>query len=175
MSSVNSLDDPFSKVYNALWETAIAHPFISQAFNLGNRVDLNNGKRSYVKKHLTSADLPELILVPTNLKGSIHSSSSSSSCTKRYQWVITTGDYRVDRHLFPLSWAIFSSMVRCQKQVTALRWMDQPFVRRMDLVDSTDGQSAAQRESNIEGWSTVQTIEVEMHFHSSTIITQASP
>lgn len=176
MSNVNSFDDPFTRVYDALWTCVVEHPYLGAVFKVGNRVDLID-KRAFVKEKLASADLPELLLIPQSLKGNLHASSSSSSVIKRYQWVMTSGDYRVDKYLFPISWAIYTSMVRCQKILTTLKMDgdDKTFVRRADLIDSTDGQSQAQRDSNIKGWSTVQTIEVEMYFTTTDLIVGATP
>ena len=54
-----------------------------------------------------------------------------------------------------------------------LEWNARKFITRFDLTDSTDGESDAQRQSNIKGWSTVQTIEVEMNFITADLKTAA--
>jgi len=167
--------DPFTQVYVKLWELLSDNPVVTSSFKTGNLIDMSNlGRRAYLEPTVATADLPELLLVPYGTVARIHSSSSGTMVTKQFQWVLTTGDLRVNRHLFPLSWAILTSIIRAQKDLRALTYDGHKFVKRVDLTSSSDGQSQAQRDSNINGWSTVQAIEVEMHFQTSALIDGAT-
>lgn len=170
--------DPFSLVYDKLWEPVEAHPdLLGLGVRVGNRSRLDdNNDRKPIKDKVATADLPELLLMPQSMNAPLHATSNSSKIIKRYLWVITTGDMRVDEVLFPLSFLVLCAMTASLPGLKALEWpAGHKFVRRLDMTDSVSGQSELQRQANIRGWSAVQTIEVEMSFGTSDLIAAATP
>jgi hypothetical protein len=161
------MNNPLSDVYDALWTSTKAHPVIGQ-LSTSNLVQFNT--RQPLREQLQAADLPELVLVSTGGSSSLTSSSSSTRLSKRFDWILTTGDMRVDEVLFPLSWALLESMARARLALFALEWKEQRYVKRVQEIQIREGESEAARRINVRGWVAVQSIEVEMHFHTTSLI-----
>lgn len=165
------MSNPLSDVYATLWTAAKAHPVIS-TLNASNFVQFNS--RQPIREQLQAADLPELMLVSTGGTSSLSSSSSSTRLSKRFDWILTTGDMRVDEFLFPLSWALLEAMLVARLSLMQLTWAEQRYVKRVQEIQIREGESEAARRINVRGWVAVQSIEVEMHFHTATLISAAT-
>lgn len=168
------MDDPFLLLYRKLWDVVQDHPDLGTYVKTKNQIEFDTTRRP-VKETVASADLPELMLIPNSIVGNLHRTSSSTSFTITYQWVLTLGDLRVDTHLFPLQWILVSSMTRAMIDVLSLTWNSKEYVRRFDLTGNITGESQSQRQSNIKGWSTVQSVEAELYFTTSDLISVATP
>ena len=161
--------DPFSLVYDALWDTAVAYDAFADLVALKSRISFNDdANRSPVKNLIAPADLPEVILAPVGGSGDLFHTSCSSMVIKRYMWLISTGDLRVDAgKLFPVEFALMRAMCHWQTRVSPLTWAGNTFVKRLDMLDLSEGESDAERNRGIKGWSALWTCEVEMHFATS--------
>lgn len=160
------MNNPFDIVYSELWKCVLEHNQADALLKAGNIVRFDEDKnRRPLKDKVSTTSLPELILMPSGMNGNYHNTSSTTKLTKRYTWVLTTGDMRLQKALNPISWLIFVTHVQNQHRlINEVQYNGRNFIKRLDLVDSTDGQSELQRKLNIKGWSSVQAIEVEMHF-----------
>lgn len=158
---------PFSLVYDTLWKMMIA----DERFTVksGNRLDFNTNDRSAPKSQMSTADYPEVMLVAEGCSGNLCNTSSTSMITRRFSWVVSTGDFRYNQ-LFPVEWAIFAGMLAWRYELGSLLWNGNPFVTRANLVEANTDQIDKQRRRGIEGWIAVWTIEVEMHFANVLIL-----
>lgn len=164
--------DPISLTHDALWSAAEAHPTLKDMVRQGNRIKFD--KRHGLRSSVQAGDVPELVLFATGCRGGLRMSSSSASLTRQFDWIITTGDMRIKDFLYPLSWALFEAMVAVPPTLMQLQWNNQRFVSKANTLLGRDGESNASRQSNVRGWSTVQSIEVDMFFKTSTLVQNAS-
>lgn len=163
--------DPFSMVFDALWQLAEASAPLNDLVRVGNRIKFNDAtNRDPRKTAVQAGDLPELVLVCENGTGNISASSCSTSVTRRYSWVIATGDLRISHLLHPVEWALVCAMTNWKSVLLNLTWQGNKFAKRMQFLDQSVGFSKPEQNRNISGWSSVWGIEVEMHFTTADMI-----
>lgn len=160
--------NPFSDVYDALWDLAEASDLLTSLVKPKNRVKFNQTRTGgTIKDQVSEADLPELVLVASGSSCNLHDTSSSSRITRNYEWIISTGDLRINNKLLPVEWAIFCAMLDWPTVLASLQWQGAGFIKRTAVTDISTGQSDAERNRGIAGWSSIWGIEVEMHFQTS--------
>lgn len=161
--------NPFDLVFDQLWNLAEASAPLDALVRERNRIKFNKtGDRDPLKQTVAVADLPELVLGTNGASAiNMHATSCSSMITRRYTWLLSTGDYRVNEILNPVEWAIFCAMTNWKASLGSLTWNSKSFVKRMNFVDVSEGQSDPQLNRGIKGWSALWGCEVEMHFTTS--------
>lgn len=159
--------NPFTLVFDALWEMPLTHPLFVSMVKEGNRIRFNTPSRDPLKQTVAGADLPEVILTSEGLSAALYNTSSTTKCVRKYSWLISCGDLQINEVLFQVEWAIFVSMLSWKEKLAALTWHDEHFVKRADVTSVTNGQSNAEANRGIRGWSALWQCEVEMHFKTS--------
>lgn len=159
-------------MFAALWGMAEASVPLAAAVRLGNRIKFNYEKdKDPIKREISEADTPELILISTSSGGNLGETSSTSRLTRQYDWIMATGDLSITNKLLPLEWVLFCAMAKWPTTLAALQWpAGWPFVKRMNLTNVQSGMSDPDRNRGILGWSSVWSIEVEMHFRTSDML-----
>lgn len=165
--------NPFALVYNALWTMAEASYPLTQLVRPGNRIKFNQtGQSDPTKRQVSNADLPELILVTTASNANIRGTSSSSMIIRQYDWIIATGDTSTVNKLLPVEWALFCAMCRWPYVLGPLKYpSDAPdgFVKRANILSVNSGLTDPERNRGIMGWSSIWSLEVEMHFSTEAL------
>jgi len=157
--------DPFSMVYSALWKMAEETALLTDLVKLGNRIrydtmDSNPEKRAYME-----ADCPELVLQGSGVAGNLWATSTASSVTRRYSWIIVSGDMRVTEKLLPVEWSLFVAMHGWKEVLGALRWNNKNFVTRMNLTEVQEGiLRPIEPADGPRGWYALWGIEVDLNF-----------
>lgn len=166
------MSDPFSLVYRALWDLAASQESFTSLVSLRSRISFgDNENHTPLKNVIASADLPEVILAPTGGICNLHSTTSSSMITKRFMWLISTGDYRIDAGcLFPVEFALIRAMCNWKSALTSLTWAGARFVKRCDMLEVSEGDSDPERNRGLKGWSAMWACEVEMHFSTALLL-----
>lgn len=160
--------NPFTLVYSGLWDLLLQHPRAALLLREGNQIRfdvLNN--RDPLKQAVQVADLPEIILTAETISSNLLSTSSSSSVTRGYAWLISTGDFRYTPLLAQIEWMIFVAMSNWKRVLAALTWKDAHFVKKVNISSANAGFSDAERNRGIQGWSAAWRVEVEMHFRTA--------
>jgi len=98
--------DPFTQVYDKLWAILEANTGFTALVKKGNRIKLSGDKEDPIKKQISDADTPEVLLTVTGGELYQRRTSTLSLHTKQYSFVVTTGTLRVNKKLFPIEWAI---------------------------------------------------------------------
>lgn len=175
-------DDPFVQNYNALWTLAEDSSRLTDLVFPGNRIKFNQSQslssgpnRHPIKNEISQADTPELMLTSTGFEANIHNTSSSSRTTRRYEWIISTGDMVIVDKLLPVEWALFAAMMNWKNTVCDLTWMGVKFNKRMDILSVDNGLTDPTRNRGIQGWSALWRCEIEMHFPTNLVIADANP
>lgn len=169
--AVEREQDPFSQAYNALWLMAEQSKRLCSMVRPGNRIKFNQQSHLPVdKEEIGEADLPELILIASQLNGKIRGTSSGSSALMQFQWVLSTGETALVTRCLPIVWAVYAAMVPWPQTALQILWREKPFIKRVDLLDATFGLTDAERNRGLRGWSSVWSCEVEMYFQSTDVI-----
>lgn len=159
------MSNPLELVYGALWDLAESRPQLCELVKLGNRIRFDSERdRNPTKQEVSTLDLPELVLIGNGGFSNIHATSSSSELRRRYTWLLSTGDMRLQEYLYPVEWELFCAMCNWNSVLNKLTWQGLNFVKSVDFIDLTEGQSDPDRNRGIKGWSAVWTCEVTMYF-----------
>ena len=163
-------DNPFQIVYDSLWEMMEEDPRFS--VKEGNKIRFNDNNREPYKTAHSTDDYPEVMLLPESGIGNISSTSSTSFLSKKYTWVVSTGDFRYDQ-ISDLEWALSAGLLAWMYRLKPLLWEGSEFVKYvnvvqtdLDIIDRTLNRARAQ---NITGLISIFTVEVSMHFSNELI------
>jgi hypothetical protein len=164
--------DPFTLVFNELWSLAEASVPLTALVKPGNLIKYNKAQdRSPIKEEIAVADMPELLLTSVGTSDiKSHSSSCGSGITRQYQWLLTTGDFRINFKLYPVQWALFAAVIAGESAIAALKWNNKPFVTRMMWSGLSEGLSNAELNRGIKGWSSLWTFQIEMNFTTADLL-----
>jgi len=164
--------NPFSKVYDALWALALRSPVFVDKVKPGNRVSYSSDtNRNPMKENLITNDMPEVALVLDGLSsGNLHASSSTSQLTRRYTFIVTTGDYRINYALLPLQWALICALAGWKETLGNLTWHGAGFVKRANITSIVEGESDSRRIAGTKGYTALWSCDVEMHFATAHLL-----
>lgn len=170
--------NPFQLVYDALWQMMASRADLADLVKVGNHISFGDPAiGDPFKRSVAIGDLPEVVLIPAGMDANLFSTSSSSNCTRRYQWLLSTGDLRIHEGLHPVEWAIFCGMCDWQTVLTALEWpanSGRHFVKMAEIENITEGKSDPERNRGIVGWSAVWTCSIQMYFSTADLIASAA-
>lgn len=154
-----------------MWDAALCHPSLVSMVRERNRIRMDRpGDRDPWKETVSAADLPELRLDVDSLTANLMSTSSTTMVTRRYSWVLSTGDFRYTELLAPLEWYLTAAMLKWREKLSTLLWRDKSFVKVVRLTDGSAGYSDPQANRGIRGWSAIVRVEVEMHFSTADML-----
>lgn len=168
------MSTPFDLVYDSLWQTLLVSPSFRSLVREGNRIRFDSDSdRSPMKDNVLTADTPEMVLsVESTSQINLHRTSCTSSLTRRYAWLLSTGDQRAQRLLFPIEWAVFCAMNGFKETLCALKWNGLRFVKDVRVSDATAGLSDPARNRGIIGFSSVWRVDVDMHFATTDLLAE---
>jgi len=154
--------DPFSLVYDRLWELLESHKGFTDLVKLRNRTKFSGNDRSPLKDEVLAADLPEVRLIVSKLFPHIQRTSSSGSVNMTFEVQISTGDQRLTEVIFPVVFEIIRAMHGWPMVLQSLEWRGIPFVVKFVLGEIPIGTSDRDKNRGIIGWSTVWTCDLEI-------------
>ncbi len=162
--------DPLTQTYDYIWELVEGFPPWADAVRVGNRLRLDDTKRDPLKDTLKAADLPQVILLPTDGANNLHSNSSSSVITQNFTIGISSGEQRVNEVYFPLKFYTLQALACFRQSLGNLTWKSYPFLKKLEIPTSTDSLDEF-GDLNIISWESLITISAEMWF-PNTLFTQ---
>ena len=163
---------PTVQLYSRLCDLIYNRPEVIETLKLleQNLIRFDENKDNPQKSAVQTVDLPEIIVAPVGLGGTLKASTGASQPTIRYIVTLTTGDYRYATYLAPLSFYVYAALTEWADPcigITELQWNKKPFVRNLTFTDSDVGLSDAARNRGIEGWSELLRFEVALNFKLS--------
>jgi hypothetical protein len=163
--------DPFSLVYSALWDLALASDRLLELVKPGNRLRFDQTTRDPFKDQIQDADMPELSLFPLGTASmNLHSTSCSSQIKRAFAWMLATGDVRVSYRSLPVQWALMCAMSNYKSVLTPLEWQGQRFVKKVEVVQVTETLLDTTQNRNIRGWSSIMNVEIDFIFSTTAMI-----
>lgn len=153
-------NNPFNLVSASLWEL-LNNDRLNELVRPGNKMKW--AARDEYKKNVITADLPELTVSDSIVSMNLMETSTSTRVTKLYQVLVSVGDFRLSV-LNDIEWAVLCSLLHWCDRLTPLQYAGKSFVKRVGLPSGRSGITFKEQNRGIEGWSTVWSCEVEMHF-----------
>lgn len=153
-------DDPFTLTYKAMLQACKEDVDIRRLVSEGNLIDFTQTTDPQ-KPNIASADVPELVLYMSGMSGNLHSSSSDSSLTTVWRYVLSSGTFDT-QVMGALSFAVIRTMSRWQSVLKPLRWSGAEFIKDVKFPAGNSGASNRAANRNITGWATVIDFEIYM-------------
>jgi len=167
--------NPFNMVMTALWDLLLAHPRLVRDVKEKNRIRFDlAGNRDPFKPAIQVGDLPEVCIASLAASANIMETSSTSRCTRSYSIMVSTGDYRYTEICGVIEWEIWVAMCGWKRTLGGLQWNGHNFVKRANVTNVATGMSDPEKNRNIRGWSSVWSVEVEMHFTTAELLAELS-
>ena len=158
-------DDPFSLVYKSIWDCVNGNEHVTSLVKPKNKIRLDLEQHP-IKPNVSDSDLPEILLIPDGASVNIRATSSGTKVTRRFAWVITTGQTLLCERILPVEFALIRAMKSWPDTIAQATWNNKRFITRVDLGEVAEGESDAERNRGIRGWSALMNIQVEMIFQT---------
>ena len=159
-------DNPFTLVYNSLWNLLLSRPAFVQSVKQGNRISFvgQNPSTQFTKEfNKLSADFPEVQIVVEQVTPQTNDTSSSSKLSCVYAIMLHTDGATLDPFVFPIGWEIFQALQGWRTTVSALTYMDELFVKNVATLPVNNAYSLDAGQ-NLKGWASVWRARVDMYF-----------
>jgi hypothetical protein len=150
--------DPFTKVYDALWDLAVRNKALTDLIKVNNRIQYD--KWIGAKDDISTADLPELALIVDGGLWNFQATSSHSSFERQYDWAITTGDFTI-RDYNRIVWELCRAMTDWDRFICPVSWNGAQVVKNANQGELTEGTLRVEQNRNIRGWASIWTLNVE--------------
>lgn len=160
--------NPFDLTYDALWAMVEAHEGIDDIVKVGNRIKLDN--QDPMKTNISAADLPELILVPSDGVFNFRNTSSTTMMSKNYEWLLSTGEIKLAGKLNIVEWMLFTTHLNWPQKFSNIKFIGENFVKRLQIISSRTGLADAERNRGVKGWSSIWRLQIDMYFKTSDLL-----
>lgn len=166
-------DNPFTLVYNAIWNLLLARPSFVEQVKVGNRITFiptgDNKVTTQKDFNKLGADFPEVQLLIEGTEPHHNNTSSSSTLKRIYAIQVNMDGALLSPGLFELEWEIFIALKHWWLTVSALEYKNERFVKAVRNLPTTTGYNI-QDNSTIRGWASIWRAEVEMHFSNTNLV-----
>lgn len=156
--------NPLTQVYEALWEMLEGHQGFIDLVAEKNEIKMLNS--SPLKDQVSTADLPEVRIIPAGGSTHINNSTNSTKLIRRFSIQVATGDRDISTSLYPVEFEIIRALHGWTNILMELEWSGCKFVKRCVQLDTVEGSAAYDLNRGIKGWSCVWSCEVEMWFNN---------
>lgn len=161
--------DPFTRILKQLWAVVLGEPDVTSLVRAGNRIrrvllasELSETTKT-PKDEITSADLPEIDIVPAGGLVQLPGSSGGAFVQQSFEVQIAVETARLDVGFFPLYWAVLRAFIKADCRLGL------DFVEGITLTQYTTDANTMAILRGLEGWSALLGIDVKMRFTKSNI------
>ncbi len=168
MVRASDCDNPYTKVWDAMWTMAEANSSLTDLIRTNNRIKFDTDLGE--KQAITEGDLPELALLAGGAVIELESNSTSCRIVRNFDWCMSTGEYDINKYYFCVSWELLRAMFDWKTTLCSLEWPNGSgwnFVTNMQLADLDEGTYMVDKNRQILGWAGMMRVQVEMHLRIS--------
>lgn len=158
--------NPFTMIWCALWELVERNENLTDLLRLANRIDYINNPP---KENINTGDLPELALVSDGGTINLKNSSSATLINRKYNWMITTGEWQINSYFNIVSFELIRAMVDYDSVLCSLVWPHvngRTFVGRANVMSIEEGTTMLNETRGIRGWAGVLSIDIDLHLRT---------
>jgi len=146
--------DPFTQVYEKIWETLTNAPEVSRRVKPVNRIMRTGQRVGPFRDTVTAADLPELDVVPAGGEANPFQTSTSGQFLQMFDVQVSAGGMSLDRsQLFPLKWAVLKAVARAGDTLGL------DFVKSVRITDMAEGPTLRDERQAV-GWQAIIRVQV---------------
>ena len=153
-------DTPFDLIYAKLTDEILLHADIAPVLKEKNLIDYDQDS-SPEKASVQTADLPEIVVYLSHIRGNIHQSSDTAKLTTVWAFMTSVGTYDSSK-LNTLSFGLIRILVDWKSLLGGLTWSSRAFVKDVRLVNADVGLSNPKANRNIVGWSSIMMAEIDV-------------
>lgn len=124
--------DPFTQVYQELWNVLDGCVELNQIVQLHNRVRCDGALPVAPQAGLLPSDLPRLSLVPTGGRVDLATSMNGVAVQQQFDLDMQTGDERIQEVLFPLKWILCGCLLQAHENDLGLAHVKCIHLREVD-------------------------------------------
>ena len=152
------MTDPFTDVYNAIWNALENSADFCGVVLPGNRIKFTTDGDVPYKAAVQDGDLPEAMLTPGG-GGPFQPgrTSTSASVTQTFRLTLSTGDLRYHKSAGPLKWIVYRALAQAGQTLGTTG-----LVRRVTFSDSSDLPDDRAMQRGVRGWTVSITITAEL-------------
>lgn len=166
--------DPFTLVYNGIWECLERKDYFTDLVEEKNRIKLTDQGplRRPTKDEITEVDVPEVMLITSTTRYWEMRASGGASINKVYTILLTSGERLLDTgKFFPVQWAVSRAMYDYRDILLNLEYGDpaEKFVQKTEMPSVEEGLSEEEMNRSLKGWAAIWQCDVTMWF-SNTIL-----
>lgn len=157
---------PFDILYQKLIELVNDKNLV----RAGNFIEYDGAKSRPEKPGILSADVPEIVLYMSNVRGNLHQSSSTVRLTTVWRFVQSSGTY--DSLISnAVNWGLLQIAVDWKNNgLRDLVFKTRPFMQDIRLNTADSGQTEEARQRNIRGWVTIADFEIDCSFLTEDVV-----
>jgi hypothetical protein len=162
-------ENPIDQVYKEMWKQTLLVPGITTLIKSGNVVrfdgnETNPGERT----NISSNDFLELALIPAGIQSQLQNTSTTTRFDHSFQWIINSGDWRMNGHINQLHWQLFIAHHRMCDAVYKLTYRQSgTFVKLFSLEDNAIGTVDPGNRAVIpKGWTGLWNVTANMMFNT---------
>ncbi len=165
-----SVRDPFSLVYDSLWNTLESANF-HQLIKVGNRIKFSTASsyRDPQMLAILSESRPVVGILDTGAVFGLEGTSNASFVTSSYQILLVCGDARLDKEYYPCLWEIITSALGWWDTLRALQYRGGVFVHMAHPLNLSSVFVDPAENKGIKGWVGRIDYEVQMNFQTTAI------
>jgi len=138
--------DPFTQIYNRIWEVLEENDDFTNYIKPGNRIKFSTTKSNPLKKQVINADFPEVSIISRGGDSSFILSSSSAKLERTFSLVIVSGTLRANKYLFPIEWLCLKILYN-QSDTLGL-----DFIKKFNIGQAEHHISDNEYTKGKEGW-----------------------
>ena len=159
--------DPFTILFDRLWEIVDANPVISELVRPGNKFRFET--LLGLKETIQHGDLPEIVLFPDSTQQDDFGTSGTNNLSASYRFAIATGTFTT-RMINQLQWEIYRVIQTFMANVGDLTYNEVPFVIQIKFNSGNQLQNTVEQSRGINGWCASYGFTVDMQFPIQTTI-----
>jgi hypothetical protein len=169
-----SASNPTILVYNALWALLESESAFTDLVLPKNRLKRIISADSSPKRSAQAADLPAVLIEPSDGLGVADFTNSDSHVKKTFQVKIATGSLGIDV-VSELEWVVLATLstweeVYGEASASALTWRGRKFVKHLAVYEHDATLKEQEVTRSETGWATTWAGEVWMLFPRSDIV-----
>lgn len=148
--------DPYTQVYDKLWDLLEGEPSLAAIIKPGNRINLQDRNPSRRKTNTQDGDLPELSVMQMGGEVDLWKTNTTAIFDEVYRISVATGDLRPHKQLNPIKFAVLRALGKAANNLNL------DFVLNTVCQSVTDTMYDTTQNRGTVAWSALYDVRVTM-------------